>query len=115
MKQHKQTNTITTFDCNYENSYGQFVALSDQNEIMRYGHNGAAIYCAEDPPASPVKNKRNNSNKGYINKSSISKYPFPNIEIKSKYQQVVVEFMYGMLWSIFAIIVFTSFYILFFQ
>lgn len=115
MQYYKQTNTTTTFDCSYENPYGQFVALSDQNEIMRYAHNGTAIYCAEDPPASPVKNKRNKTNKRYIDKSSIPKYPFPNIDIKSKRQLVLVEIMYGMLWFTFATIVFISFYILFFQ
>ena len=37
-------------------NYGQFVMLNEHNEIMRYSNNGTAIYCCEDPPATPIKN-----------------------------------------------------------
>jgi len=114
MKQHKQTNTITTFNSNYENPYGQFIALSDQNEIMCYSRNGTAIYYAEDPPVSPMKNKQLNPNRIHVEKLSIPRYQ-NYVDMKPKISQTTFGLMYGLLITIFFLIVFSSIYIILFD
>ena len=110
----KQITNMTTFESSTEYNYGQFVMLSEHNEIMRYSRNGNAIYYTQDPPASPVKQKINNSKLRMNENESIPKYPQCN-NMYSKVNTHTVELLYGVLAVIFFLIIFTSFYILFFD
>ena len=88
--------------------------LSEHNEIMRYSKNGNAIYYTQDPPASPVKQKINRSEIGINDNEYIPKYPRYN-NVYSKVNTHTLELLYGVLAVIFFLIIFISFYILFFD
>lgn len=103
-----QVNTMS------DNYYGQFVAFNDSNEIMCYSRNGKPIYYAENPPASPVKNKLSNTEKIYIEEDSIPKYR--NVIDSTLYKSYsIFGILYGILASCVFLIIFMSIYVLFFE
>lgn len=107
----KQTNNMSTFESSTGYNYGQFVVLSDTNEIMRYSRNGYAIYRTEDPPISPVKQKIISLEPRISDHESIPKYPQYH-NAYSKIKRYSIELLYGTLAVLVLLITFTSFYIL---
>lgn len=96
------------------NNYGQFVAFNDNNEIMCYSRNGKPIYYAENPPASPVKNKLSNTDKIHIEDDYIPKYR--NVIDQSPQKSYsIFGILYGILASCAFLIIFISLYVLFFE
>ena len=110
----KQITNMTTFESSTEYNYGQFVILSEYNEIVRYSRDGQAVYCTQDPPTTPVKQKINNSKLRMNENESIPKYLQYN-NVYSKVNTHRVELLYGLLTIIFFLVMLISFYILFFD
>lgn len=112
MTHHKQTNTLPTFETKYENSYGQFIALSEENEIVCYSRNGNAIYYNEDPPTTPFKKKQSKHEKVNIHSSDIPRYDNrPDSKLVNR--EYIIKIMYGTLTVALAIIALTSLYFIF--
>ena len=110
----KQITNMTTFESSTEYSYGQFVVLSENNEIIRYSREGQAIYYTKDLPTTPEKQKNNNSKLRMNENEPIPKYlQYNNVYLKVNTHRL--EMLYGLLTVIFFLIMLTSFYILFFD
>ena len=105
----KQQNNPTT-----ENNYGQFVAFNDNNEIMCYSRNGKPIYYAENPPASPVKNKLSNPNRINIEENSIPKYK-NMIDTNPHKSHSIFGILYGIIATCVFLVIFMSIYVMFFE
>ena len=97
-----------------ENYYGQFVAFSDNNEIMCYSRNGKPIYYTENPPASPVKHKHPNTEKNHIEDDYIPKYRNV-IDTSQTKSYSIFGILYGILASCVFLVIFISIYVLFFE
>ena len=112
MTHHKKIHTVQPFDSKNDTLYGQFIALSEENEIMCYSRNGNAIYYCEDPPTTPYKNKQSNRNKVYIQQSDIPKY-IDHIDTKLTTHDYTINIMYGITTIAFLTIMFIALYIMF--
>lgn len=97
-----------------ENYYGQFVAFSDNNEIMCYSRNGKPIYYAENPPASPVKNKLSNPDRIHIEEISIPKYK-NMIDTNPHKSHSIFGILYGIIATCVFLVIFLSLYVMFFE
>ena len=107
-------NTTHQINLMTDNYYGQFVAFSDNNEIMCYSRNGKPIYYAENPPASPVKHKFPNTEKIHIEDGSIPKYKNV-IDANPHKSYSIFGILYGILASCVFLVIFISLYVLFFE
>lgn len=110
----KQITNMTSFESSTEYNYGQFVVLSENNEIVNYSKYGQAIYYAQDLPTTPMKTRVHNSKLRISENESIPKYPQYNDE-HSKVKTHIITLLYGLLSVILFLVMFASFYILFFN
>lgn len=110
----KHITNMMTFEESTEYNYGQFVVINENNEIVRYSRDGQAIYCKQDLPTTPVKQKINNSKLRMNENESIPKYLQYN-NVYSKVNTHRLELLYGLLTIIFFLVMLTSLYILFFD
>lgn len=114
MNDRKKHINMMTFEESTEYNYGQFVVINENNEIVRYSRDGQAIYCKQDLPTTPVKQKINNSKLRMNENESIPKYLQYN-NVYSKVNTHRLELLYGLLTIIFFLVMLTSLYILFFD
>ena len=96
-----------------DDNYGYFVSLNEHNEIMRYSNNGTAIYCCEDPPATPIKKLKSSveHEKNEPNVVANLQHKFSeNVTRKVHYRQHVFDLIFAILAVIFFAITTLSVY-----